>query len=98
MPECTCWYCGKKYSAPDEKSARRRVIGHLRVCPVRTGGIQFPIGSKIFTVKPMSIQCVGDLKKTAKDLEPLPPPVQEAAFMGLLLGEKRNGRVKDFSY
>jgi DNA-directed RNA polymerase subunit RPC12/RpoP len=96
--EYTCIYCGKKVSHESEYNAKKKLNIHLKYCPVRRAGIDFKVGERTFNVKPRSMKCIHDLNQTLKDLSTLPYSVQEAAFMGLLLGEKRNGRIKDFSY
>lgn len=96
--DCICVYCKKKVSDPDPDRALRKMRGHLRHCPVRVNGINYKIGVKTFNVKPRSIMCVQRLNKVVNDIAPLPHEIKDAIFLGVLVGEKANKKIKDFSY
>lgn len=96
--ELYCYYCGKKYRGKTYESALAQLRGHFNYCTPRKYGVIFSFGQTEYKVMPKEITTITYLKELHQSIKELPEKEQSSLFLGTLLSEKRNNRIKDFSY
>lgn len=96
MSEIVCFYCQRKFKAKSDYSARQALNSHMRRCPVRKGGIRYPVGGSIFVVRPHSPAVIGRLNNLVRDVASLEPQIQKAIFVGFLECEQHHKKIFEF--
>jgi hypothetical protein len=96
--ELFCYYCGKKYRGKTFESARAQLRGHFNYCTPRKYGVIFDFGTTKYNVIPCQIQTLTYLTELHRSVKDRPEKDGHAIFMGALLSEKRNNKIKDFTF